>query len=379
MRRVRDVVEVVPGWLKAAFAALVLLSAVLLGGYIYTALRSRRLARQRRELLGEVGLLQTALLPLVPGTIGSVAVSVAYRPSDGPGAGGDFYDAVALPGGRAGFVLGDVSGHGREALSHTAFMRYTLRAYLEAGLEPRVALQVAERVAGEHLGGDFATVILAVHDPRRGTLTYAAAGHPAPIVMGASRHDPVAATSSPPIGWNLPTGLRQTTIPLAAGSRAMLYTDGLEEAPTGNGEILGRDRLTEIAVGCGTDATAPEILDRVVSEASEARDDMAACLIVPTAEVRSEAVRTEQLELFGEDTDADLLTGFLEGCGVAALEAGPVLAKAATQVRIDGGALVTVYLDDDAKRVEVLPREIESIEAASRRPRHASLGEKAGP
>lgn len=373
VRRVRDIVEVVPGPLKVALAGLILLSALLLGGYLMSALRSRRLARQRHELLQDVGLLQAALLPPVPGSIGSVAVSVAYRPSDGPGAGGDFYDAVALPGGRAGFVLGDVSGHGREALSHTAFMRHTLRAYLEAGLEPRVALQVADRVAGAHLGGDFATAIIAVHDPKQGTLTYAAAGHPAPIVLGESGHDPVIATSSPPIGWNLPTGLRQTTIPLAAGSRAFLYTDGLEEAPTGHGELLGRDRLTEIAAGCGPDASAAEILDRVVSEASEARDDMAACLIIPAAEVTSHAVRSEQLELFGADTDADLLTGFLAGCGVPALEAARARAQAATQVRLRGGALVTVHLGDDETRVEVLPRDIESIEAASRRPTLAAL------
>ena len=245
VRTVRDIVEVVPDSLKVALGGLAALSALLGAGYFFSHMRARRLARQRRELLQEVGLLQTALLPPVPERLGALRTSVAYRPADGPGAGGDFYDALPLSGGRVGFILGDVSGHGRGALARTAFMRYTLRAYLEAGLEPRVALQVAGRVIDENLGGDFATVLLAVHDPETGSLTYATAGHPAPIVVGPQPHDPVTASSSPPIGVGERTGLRQTTVPLVPGSVACLFTDGLIEARTADG-VLGRERLTEL-------------------------------------------------------------------------------------------------------------------------------------
>ncbi|HYI99340.1 MAG TPA: PP2C family protein-serine/threonine phosphatase [Thermoleophilaceae bacterium] len=365
IRTVRDIVEVVPDSVKLALAALVALSLVLAGAYLFSALRVRSLARQRGELLSDVGLLQSALLPPVPGRVGALETSVAYRPADGLGAGGDFYDVLPLPGGRAGFILGDVSGHGRDALERTAFLRYTLRAYLEAGLEVGVALQVAGRVIGEGLGGDFATVLLAVHDPKRGSLTYASAGHPAPIVTGGAAFEPVLAGSSPPIGAGLRTGLRQTTVPLTPGVTVCLFTDGLIEARTEQG-LLGRDRLTRIVAELGRDATAAAVIERVADEARSVSDDMAVCLLSPTATVTSGGFRTEQLELSAEEAAGPLPGRFLEECGVGSAASEDVerdlrdLAE-----RYDGAVLHATF--GSRRTVEVLPRNVESIEAASRR------------
>ena len=365
-RTVRDLVEVVPEPVKMLLLAMGILSAVLGGGYLLTAARARRLARQRSDLLQEVGLLQTALLPPVPATVGAVRTSVAYRPSDGPGAGGDFYDAMTLPGGRAAFILGDVSGHGRAALARTAFMRYTLRAYLEAGLDPRTTLQVAGRVIDEHLDGDFATVVLAVHDPRSGSLTYACAGHPAPIVVGPSRHEPVLAASSPPIGLGMRTGLRQTTLPLPPGSVVCLYTDGLAEARTERG-ILGRPRLGDIVAELGRSATAQGLLDRVAREARLVTDDMATVVLTPTAGVTAGGFRAEQLEIDASEVPDGLAEEFLEACAVDGAERIEALAEVARLAGVHGGAVLHVELGIRGPRVDVLPRNVESLEAASRR------------
>ena len=362
---VTDLVEVVPDSLKAAIAALAALSVLLGIGYLLAALRARRLARQRRELLQEVGLLQTALLPPVPEKVGSLLTSVAYRPADGPGAGGDFYDVLPLPGGRVGFILGDVSGHGRGALARTAFMRYTLRAYLEAGLEPRVALQVAGRVIDENLGGDFATVLLAVHDPETGSLTYATAGHPAPIVVGPEPHEPVTAGSSPPIGVGVRTGLRQTTVPLVPGSVAALFTDGLMEARTDHG-ILGRERLAELLDEIADDASARGLIERVAAEANVLSDDMAAVVVTPTGGVTAGLFRTEQLELSARELDGTIARRFLEACGLPEDEVDDAERDARLLADRFGGVVLHVVFGNRF-RVEVLPRNVESIEAASRR------------
>ena len=184
--------------------------------------------RQRDALLQEVGLLQAALLPSVPPNL---PVSVAYRPAHGASAGGDFYDVFALAGERVGLILGDVCGHGRDALGRTAFVRYTLRAYLEAGLQPREVVKVGSEALAAHLDGGFATVMVAVYDPAGGRFTYASACHPPPIVSGlAEPFEPVIACSAPPLGIGEPTGFRQSTFTLSAGARACMYTDGVTES-----------------------------------------------------------------------------------------------------------------------------------------------------
>jgi hypothetical protein len=365
IREIPQFVNQAPSALKFALAVTGVLSILLaLAGFV-TTMRNRSLARQRRDLLQEVGLLQSALLPPVPDRVGGLRTSVAYRPADGPGAGGDFYDVLPLPGGRVGFILGDVSGHGRGALARTAFMRYTLRAYLEAGLEPRVALQVAGRVIDDNLGGDFATVLLAVHDPETGSLTYATAGHPAPLVVGPQPHDPVTAGSSPPIGVGVRTGLRQTTVPLVPGSVAAMFTDGLLEART-EGGLLGRDRLEELLDELGDDATARGLVEAVNKEARVMSDDIAAVVIQPTNAATAGLFRTEQLELTARELDSPLAERFLEACGVSDQDVQAAIYDARMIADRFGGVILHVVFGNRL-RVEVLPRNVESIEAASRR------------
>jgi hypothetical protein len=265
-----------------------------------------------------------------------------------------------------GFILGDVSGHGRGALARTAFMRYTLRAYLEAGLEPRVALQVAGRVIDDNLGGDFATVLLAVHDPETGSLTYASGGHPAPLVVGPHPHEPVTAASSPPIGVGVRTGLRQTTVPLGPGSVVCMFTDGLMEARTEDGGILGRERLQELLEELGGDASASAIIESVAREARLCSDDMAAVVIAPTAGVTASSFRTEQLELSSRELAGPIARRFLEACGLGQREVDAAEGDARTLADRFGGVVLHVVFGNRL-RVEVLPRNVESIEAASRR------------
>jgi len=356
LRVVRDVVEVVPTPLRILVAALVALSILLGLASVLTLLRNRRLARQRRELLGQVGLLQAALLPGMPDKLGSARASVAYRPADGPGAGGDFYDVFPLATGKTAVLIGDVSGHGRAALGRTALSRYTLRAYIEAGLEPREALQIAGSVLAGKLQGDFVTALVAIHDAGAGTLTYSTAGHPPPIVVSAGGFVPVLAATAPPLGVGSGTGQRQTTLPFPRGAVACFYTDGLTEARTSDGQ-LGDERLEEIVHELGPGVTAKQVIDRVASSARTITDDAAVCVLAAEEGLAIVRSRVERLEVSRAELRGPMLAGFLDACGVPHRLARATEREVRAVAREHGGAILEVRMGDVAQ-VDVRPPEL---------------------
>jgi Stage II sporulation protein E (SpoIIE) len=343
LRAAREIVKVVPGPLRVALAALAALSIVLGVGCLLTLLRSRRLARHRRELFADVGALQAALLPAVPEPLPGLRASVACRPADGPAAGGDFYDVVQLADDRTAAVVGDVSGHGRAALGRAALTRSTLRAYLEAGFEPPQALEIARAVLTGKLEGDFVTALIALHDARAGTLSYATAGHPAPIVLANSAFEPVLVGTPPPLGLGAGAGRRQTIVPFPRGAVACLYTDGLPEAGTGE-RRLGTVRLERLLRELGAEASAEQLIDRVAACAGTIGDDAAACVLSAKEGPALPPPHTEQIELTRTELRGPLARRFLEACGLTSAQIGTAEREARTVARRTGRAILRVRM-----------------------------------
>jgi hypothetical protein len=340
----------VPDWSKPIILVLLLLAILFAVRSRLATLRARRLEGQRETMLSDLDDMQAALVPAIPERLGGLAVSVAYRPADGPAAGGDFYDLFELEPGRVAIVLGDVVGHGRPALTQAALTRYTLRAYLQAGLEPRAALALAGSVLATPGEKRFATVVVAIHDSASGRLTYACAGHPPPIAIGFDAPEPIAVCCSAPICCDLPTGRRQTTVSLPDGAKLCFFSDGLPEARAGD-DLLGRERLVEITRELGPSIGAPALLERIRSEASATPDDMVACIVsaaaaaptaavVPTAAGEAPASRTaaaqlEELEVDEHELAEPRVRYFLAACGFDSAGVTSLLARA---VEIAGGA-----------------------------------------
>jgi hypothetical protein len=362
----------VPDWSKPIILVLLAL-AIWFGVRARVAVRrARRLEQQRATLLRDVGVMQAALVPEVPARVGGVAVSVAYRPADGPAAGGDFYDVFVPERGKVAIILGDVAGHGHRALAHAALTRYTLRAYLQAGLEPRAALALAGRVLADPEIKHYATVAIGIYSVREGCLTYASAGHPAPILHGLHTRQPVAVCASPPVGWTVPTGRRQTTVSLPPGAVACFFSDGLIEARCEN-DLLGRERVSEMLAGLGARPDASKLLARVTAAALATPDDMAACVVVPEMTVVPKRTHVEELEADAEDVKASRVQRFLETCQVPAAEIEPAIGRASAIIAESASALIRVELSEKTATVAVaVPASSPQASARDRRPRHGS-------
>ncbi len=341
----------VPDWSKPIILVLLLLAILFAVRSRLATLRARRLEGQRETMLSDLDDMQAALVPAIPAQLGGLSVSVAYRPADGPAAGGDFYDLFELEPGKVAIVLGDVVGHGRPALTQAALTRYTLRAYLQAGLEPRAALALAGSVLATPGEKRFATVVVAIHDSASGRLTYACAGHPPPISIRFDAPEPITVCCSAPICCDLPTGRRQTTVSLPDGAGLCFFSDGLPEARAGE-DLLGRERLVEITRELGTSISAPALLERIRNEASATPDDMVACIVsaadvVPAAADKAPASRTaaaqvEELEVEQPELAEPRVRYFLAACGFDSAEVGSLLVRAGEIAGRDGTALLRI-------------------------------------
>jgi serine phosphatase RsbU (regulator of sigma subunit) len=371
---VEKIVSVVPRAIWIMVGVLALLSAALAAGSGIAAVRARRLARQRARLADDVGALQAALLPAVPERMSGVRTSVAYRPAEGPAAGGDFYDLFALGDGRIAVIVGDVSGHGRAALPQTALIRYTARAYLDSGMSPRAALNAAATALEHQLGYDcFATAVLATYDPAERTLAYSCAGHPPPLILGTEPVEPVIAAASPPIGLGLETGRRQTVVALPGAARACFLTDGVLEART-DGELLGVERVEAALAELDADDSAEALLARVVAATDRRPDDMAACLLGLQGRPLAAEVRSEELVLDPAELSGGRASRFLVACRLDPGQVKSALRRARTAVDHAGGAVLRVGFGDGGPRVEIEQARRTFAHAGRARVGGASLG-----
>ncbi|MGW4954894.1 PP2C family protein-serine/threonine phosphatase [Streptomyces parvulus] len=228
--------------------------------------------------------LQRALLTDLPSPAG-LGLAARYLPAThGLNIGGDWYDAFRQPDGGVITVVGDVTGHGLRAAVMMSQLRTALRAYAVDGGSPGRLLTRLHTFL-HHLQPDlFATAVIARFHPDEPTLTWAAAGHPPPVLRTPDGR--VRILDDKPgamLGIPLQQEIADHSVPLAPGSTLALYTDGLVERRA-QGIDPGIERLAEALGSFATprlesdlEGSADELLRPLLSD-SERDDDV--CLLL---------------------------------------------------------------------------------------------------
>ncbi|MFD7962250.1 SpoIIE family protein phosphatase [Streptomyces zaomyceticus] len=232
---------------------------------LYTNQREAALTLQRS--------LMNRALPAATG----LELTGRYLPASAHDVGGDWFDVIALPGGRTGLVIGDVMGHGIHAAAVMGQLRTAVRTLARHDIPPAQMLSSLDAVVAD-LGEDaMATCVYAVHDPATGGWVIARAGHPPPAV--ATPDGTITFLDGPP-GTPLGTGAHDfgtQEIVLPGGSLLVLYTDGLIEARERDLDEGMRQLARALRhLDRPLDELCDEVLERLL--AAPAQDDVAMLL-----------------------------------------------------------------------------------------------------
>ncbi|MFI1395736.1 SpoIIE family protein phosphatase [Streptomyces sp. NPDC020681] len=206
---------------------------VALGSSIAQSLQRAVLYDQEHDLASG---LQQAMLPRRIPDVPGAQIAVRYRSARiGRDIGGDWYDIIALPGGRVGAVIGDVQGHDTDAAAVMGQLRIVLRAYAAEGHTPATVMARASVFLNELDTERFATCMYAEVDLSTGVVQVVRAGHVDPLLRdtdGSCRRVPVE--GGLPLGLSAEFGRLEypvSTVELDPGQTLLLYTDGLVEQP----------------------------------------------------------------------------------------------------------------------------------------------------
>jgi len=236
---------------------------------------AQRYSRERATALT----LQRSMLPTGLSAPSSVEVMHRYLPgSKLIEVGGDWYESIALPGGRVALVVGDVAGHGVRAAVTMGRLRTAIHTLAMLELPPAETLQQLNELMQE-LGvhePHFATCVYAIFDAVAGTCEVASAGHLPPLLVHPDgKNELLDVMPAPPLGVGAGP-IQSRMLPVEDGSLLVLYTDGLVEKRTQDIDV-GLGRLRDIFGPGSIDEPLEELCRATLAGvyADQQRDDIA--------------------------------------------------------------------------------------------------------
>ena len=216
---------------------------------------------EKKRLQGQLEVARQVQLELLPASdpeLEGFDISAYNFPTEEVS--GDYYDWVRIYDDQIGLVIADVAGKGIPAALLMVFLRASLRAATHIGYATHISMAKVNFLLWESIErNQFITAFYGILDASNRTLHYSNAGHNPPVLIDAQGVPRFLEWGEQPLGMFRDTRYHEHYHTFRPGEILVLYTDGVTEALSPNGEEFGRDRLVT-AVKNGSSLGARELI-----------------------------------------------------------------------------------------------------------------------
>lgn len=159
---------------------------------------------------------------------------------------GDYYDWVKIFGDQIGIIVADAVGKGIPAALLMSFLRASLRAGVQVGYAPHIAMSKVNNLLWDSTEDhQFITAIYGILDGTNRTFVFSNAGHNPPLLINPDGSYKYVEYGNVPLGMFRDAQYHQHFIRFDRGQVMVIYTDGLTEAANEEGEEFGQERFAQ--------------------------------------------------------------------------------------------------------------------------------------
>lgn len=218
--------------------------------------------RQLEEQLNVARMIQQTFLPRGNPTIKGFDIAGRNIPSQKVG--GDYYDFIQIVDNQIGIAIADVSGKGMPASLIMAAFRASLIAEIRNNYAIRTILQKVNRLMYESMDrGSFVTAVYGVLDSKNRIFTFSNAGHNPPILLRKDGSTEELSEGGLALGIMDDRLYEERPVYIGTGDIVVLFTDGVTEATSSDGEQFDEERIVKILTDNRT-KPATELVELVI-------------------------------------------------------------------------------------------------------------------